>query len=76
MINLVDLGMEMQKRVIEAHEQSIAAARKVMDRTDASAAVQQAVVDASAVVQQAVVDAAGANLALWDKWLALWGLRK
>ncbi len=65
MMEFVDLCIDMQKRVIDAHEQSLAAAKKAMDSASAGVAMQQA-----------VRDAAKANLAAWDKWLALWGLRK
>jgi hypothetical protein len=64
MIEFIDLGMEMQKRVIEAHEKSIEAAH-VVEGTETVVAVQQA-----------MNDAAKANLDFWGKWMSFWGLRK
>ena len=65
MIPLIDLSIEMQKRVIDAHEQSLAAAKKAMDSANAGV-----------VMQQVIQDATKANLAAWDKWISLWGWRK
>jgi len=64
-IELFDLAINAQRRVIDAHEQSLEAARK-------SLGVGHAVV----TMQQAMQDAAKANLSAWQQWLSLWGWRK
>jgi hypothetical protein len=65
MIELVDLCIDMQKRVIDAHEKSIEAARKSLG--SASAAVK---------MQESVQDATMANLSAWQSWMSIWGWRK
>lgn len=65
MIELFDLAINAQKRVIDAHEQSLEAARKSLGASHAAVAMQQ-------VMQ----DAAQANISAWQQWLSLWGWRK
>ncbi|MGD9810602.1 MAG: hypothetical protein AB7U35_04595 [Sphingobium sp.] len=65
MIEIVDLCIEAQKRVIDAHEKSLEAARKTL--ATANAAVK---------MQEAMQDAAKAQVGAWNNWLSLWGWRK
>ena len=65
MMEFVDFAISMQKRVIDAHEQSIEAARKTLDAS--SSAVK---------MQEAMQQATKANMKAWDSWLSMWGLRK
>lgn len=65
MIEFVDLCIDMQKRVIEAHEKSLDAARKTLTGADAPIAMQQA-----------LNDTGKANIAAWERWIALWTGRK
>lgn len=65
MIEIIDLCVEAQKRVIEAHERSIEAARASLG--DGHVAV---------TMQEAVRDAAKAQTGIWQNWLSLWGWRK
>ena len=65
MIELIDLCIESQKRVIDVHEKSIEAARKAMG--SANAAVK---------MQEAMQEATKANISAWNSWLSLWGWRK
>jgi len=65
MIEFVDLCIDMQKRVIEAHEKSLEAAHKTLKSANASVAMQEAVTEATK-----------ANAAAWDRWIRLWTGRK
>jgi hypothetical protein len=65
MFEFIDLAISMQKRVIDAHEKSLDAARKSAKGVDAMIAMQKAMTDASK-----------AQLDAWDEWLGIWGLRK
>ena len=61
MIEFVDLCIDMQKRVIEAHEKSMEAAQKTLKSANASVAMQQAVQESTK-----------ANVAAWERWVSLW----
>tara|TARA_R110000782_G_scaffold167129_5_gene259195 strand:+ start:48498 stop:48695 length:198 start_codon:yes stop_codon:yes gene_type:complete len=65
MIEMIDLCINMQKRVIDAHEQSIAAMRQSLKSTDATVEMHKAMEDATR-----------ANISAWNKWLSVWGWRK
>lgn len=65
MFEFLDLAIDMQKRVIDAHEKSLEAARQSVKGADAAVAMQKA-----------MSDAAKANFAAWEKWMSLWGWRK
>ncbi|MEZ5655671.1 MAG: hypothetical protein R3E04_07275 [Sphingobium sp.] len=65
MIEYIDLAINMQKRVIDAHEKSMEAARKSLGTADAAVKMQEAMRDAT-----------NANMAAWQNWLSLWGWRK
>ena len=65
MIELIDLCVAAQKRVIDAHEQSLHAARKTLESAQAAAGVQKA-----------MNEAAKAGVSAWQGWLSLWGWRK
>lgn len=65
MIEFVDLCIDMQKRVIEAHEKSMEATRKLTNSSDSAVAMQKA-----------MTDAGKANIAAWERWIAPWTGRK
>ena len=65
MIAFVDLCIDMQKRVIDAHEKSLKAMRAGTDVSDAGAAMQEA-----------MTETARANVAAWERWVNLWTGRK
>lgn len=61
MIEFVDLCIDMQKRVIDAHEKSLQVAQKTLKGANASVAMQQAMQEATK-----------ANVAAWERWVSLW----
>jgi K+-sensing histidine kinase KdpD len=61
MFELIDLGLEMHKRMIDAHQTSVAVARRSMQGAEAAVAIQKAMGDATK-----------ANLDMWSKWVSLW----
>lgn len=65
MIAFVDLCIDMQNRVIDAHEKSM----KAMQATIESA-------DTGLAMHKAMTDAGKANVAAWERWIALWTGRK
>ncbi len=64
-IEFVDLCIDMQKRVIDAHEQSMKAMQANLKGNDAGVAMHKA-----------MTDAGNANVAAWERWIALWTGRK
>jgi len=65
MIDIVSLCVDAQKRVIDAHEKSIEAARETLGEDHAAVKVQEAMQDATK-----------ANMSVWENWMSFWGWRK
>jgi|GEM_PF-836505 len=65
MIEIVDLCIDAQKRVIEVHEKSLNAARKTLKAGNDAVKMQEA-----------MQDAAKANMNAWQSWMSFWGWRK
>ena len=51
MIEMIDLCIDAQKRVIEAHEKSLEAARKTLGSANAAVKMQEAMQDATSASQ-------------------------